>query len=217
MAGLDEAGSLAIYGPLIEGTLGNARALGIRAALTGTDDPRRHRHAGGPSRDLARARPGRPRSVRAPRRSARSSWPRAGAPWHRRSRRRCAIALASALQAAARTGTIASHGSQHRGQVRGPPGGPFRAPLDPRQGAPAGTPAVRPVPGAQAVRSTTLRGPEVAPLARASSRLARDPAGRRPANRPSGRPRPSVTMELGQVRANRDGPPPGATSAPWRG
>jgi predicted short-subunit dehydrogenase-like oxidoreductase (DUF2520 family) len=34
-AGLDEAGSLAIYGPLIEGTLANARALGIRAALTG--------------------------------------------------------------------------------------------------------------------------------------------------------------------------------------
>ena len=35
VAGLDEAGSLAIYGPLIEETLGNARALGIRAALTG--------------------------------------------------------------------------------------------------------------------------------------------------------------------------------------
>jgi predicted short-subunit dehydrogenase-like oxidoreductase (DUF2520 family) len=35
VAGLDEAGSLAIYGPLIEGTLGNAKALGIRAALTG--------------------------------------------------------------------------------------------------------------------------------------------------------------------------------------
>jgi predicted short-subunit dehydrogenase-like oxidoreductase (DUF2520 family) len=35
VAGLDEAGSLAIYGPLIEGTLGNAQALGIRAALTG--------------------------------------------------------------------------------------------------------------------------------------------------------------------------------------
>ena len=35
MAGLDEAGALAIYGPLIEGTLGNARSLGIRAALTG--------------------------------------------------------------------------------------------------------------------------------------------------------------------------------------
>jgi predicted short-subunit dehydrogenase-like oxidoreductase (DUF2520 family) len=35
VAGLDEAGSLAIYGPLIEGTLGNARVLGIRAALTG--------------------------------------------------------------------------------------------------------------------------------------------------------------------------------------
>lgn len=35
VAGLDEAGSLAIYGPLIEGTLANARALGIEAALTG--------------------------------------------------------------------------------------------------------------------------------------------------------------------------------------
>jgi predicted short-subunit dehydrogenase-like oxidoreductase (DUF2520 family) len=35
VAGLDEAGSLAIYGSLIEQTLGNARALGIRAALTG--------------------------------------------------------------------------------------------------------------------------------------------------------------------------------------
>ncbi len=35
VAGLDEAGSLTVYGPLIEQTLGNARALGIRAALTG--------------------------------------------------------------------------------------------------------------------------------------------------------------------------------------
>ncbi len=35
VAGLDEQGSLAIYGRLIEGTLGNARALGIAAALTG--------------------------------------------------------------------------------------------------------------------------------------------------------------------------------------
>jgi predicted short-subunit dehydrogenase-like oxidoreductase (DUF2520 family) len=35
VAGLDEQGSLAIYGPLIEQTLGNARALGIRDALTG--------------------------------------------------------------------------------------------------------------------------------------------------------------------------------------
>ncbi|HEX7345992.1 MAG TPA: DUF2520 domain-containing protein [Candidatus Limnocylindrales bacterium] len=35
VAGLDEPGALSIYGPLIEGTLGNARALGIREALTG--------------------------------------------------------------------------------------------------------------------------------------------------------------------------------------
>ena len=33
-AGLDEAGALAVYGGLIEQTLGNARALGIRASLT---------------------------------------------------------------------------------------------------------------------------------------------------------------------------------------
>jgi len=35
VAGLDEPGALAIYAPLIEGTLANARALGVRAALTG--------------------------------------------------------------------------------------------------------------------------------------------------------------------------------------
>jgi len=35
VAGLDEGGSLAIYGSLIEQTLGNARSLGIAAALTG--------------------------------------------------------------------------------------------------------------------------------------------------------------------------------------
>jgi predicted short-subunit dehydrogenase-like oxidoreductase (DUF2520 family) len=34
-AGLDEHGSLTVYGRLIEQTLGNARALGIKAALTG--------------------------------------------------------------------------------------------------------------------------------------------------------------------------------------
>jgi len=34
-AGLDEPGALAVYGGLVEQTLGNARALGIRAALTG--------------------------------------------------------------------------------------------------------------------------------------------------------------------------------------
>ena len=35
VAGLDEAGSLAIYGRLVEQTLANARALGISRALTG--------------------------------------------------------------------------------------------------------------------------------------------------------------------------------------
>jgi predicted short-subunit dehydrogenase-like oxidoreductase (DUF2520 family) len=35
VAGLDEAGALATYAPLISQTLGNARAVGIRSALTG--------------------------------------------------------------------------------------------------------------------------------------------------------------------------------------
>jgi predicted short-subunit dehydrogenase-like oxidoreductase (DUF2520 family) len=35
VAGLDEAGSLAIYGSLVEQTLANARSLGVDAALTG--------------------------------------------------------------------------------------------------------------------------------------------------------------------------------------
>ncbi|HYL41388.1 MAG TPA: DUF2520 domain-containing protein, partial [Candidatus Binatus sp.] len=35
VAGLDEPGSLAIYGGLVEQTLGNARALGLDRALTG--------------------------------------------------------------------------------------------------------------------------------------------------------------------------------------
>jgi predicted short-subunit dehydrogenase-like oxidoreductase (DUF2520 family) len=35
VAGLDEAGAMAVYGPLIQQTLGNAAAIGIRNALTG--------------------------------------------------------------------------------------------------------------------------------------------------------------------------------------
>ena len=35
VAGMDEAGALAVYGRLIEQTMANARALGVRAALTG--------------------------------------------------------------------------------------------------------------------------------------------------------------------------------------
>jgi predicted short-subunit dehydrogenase-like oxidoreductase (DUF2520 family) len=35
VAGLDEARTLAVYGPLLEQTLANARTIGIAAALTG--------------------------------------------------------------------------------------------------------------------------------------------------------------------------------------
>ena len=46
--GLDEAGALAVYGPLAAQALANARAMGTAAALTGPARPRRRRHRGGP-------------------------------------------------------------------------------------------------------------------------------------------------------------------------
>jgi predicted short-subunit dehydrogenase-like oxidoreductase (DUF2520 family) len=57
LAGLNEAGSLAIYGPLIEGTLANARALGIARALTG---PMTRGDIGTVDRHLAALREGAP-------------------------------------------------------------------------------------------------------------------------------------------------------------
>ena len=51
-AGLDEAGALAIYGPLIRGSLANAERLGVEAALTGPfvrgDEGTVRGHLGGP-------------------------------------------------------------------------------------------------------------------------------------------------------------------------
>ena len=98
VAGLDEAGSLAIYGPLIEGTLGNARALGIRAALTGPITrgdvgtleraPRR--------RCAATPRASWPSTSRRP--AARSTSPRPGARWHRRTPTTMRDVLDAALQ-----------------------------------------------------------------------------------------------------------------------
>ena len=55
------------------------------------DDPRRRRDAAGAPRHAARPRPGCPRPLRRGGASARSIWPRTVAPWHRRSRRRCAM------------------------------------------------------------------------------------------------------------------------------
>ena len=71
-------GALAIYGPLIEQTLGNARALGIRAALTGPMTRGDRGHARRPPRGAARARARRPRPLR--RRGRTRDRPRRG-PW----------------------------------------------------------------------------------------------------------------------------------------
>ena len=86
VAGLDEAGSLAIYGPLIEGTLGNARALGIRAALTGPmtrgDVGTLEAHLAA----LAAHAPARPRAIRGRRPPRDRPGRRTVARWHRRPR-----------------------------------------------------------------------------------------------------------------------------------
>ena len=84
VAGLDEAGALAVYGPLIEQTLGNAKALGIAAALTGPIDPRRRRHArGAPRRARAATRPACSSST-GPLADARWRSRRPVARWHRK-------------------------------------------------------------------------------------------------------------------------------------
>ena len=64
-AGLDEAGRAGVYGGLIEQTLGNARALGIRAALTGPMTRGDVGHAAAPPRGDAPSRAGRAAAVRA--------------------------------------------------------------------------------------------------------------------------------------------------------
>ncbi len=206
VAGLDEAGALAIYGPLIEGTLDNARALGIRSALDRADHPRGHRHPPSASRDASIARAWGPRPVRRrgrPRGRHGRSAARPGTGGRDDDARRARVGLARRPRA----GTIASHGSQHRGQVRGPPGGSIRPPLDPRPGAPIGTPAVRPIPGAGHAKHHPARtGSGLASTP--PSQLARHPAGRRPADSQW----PSATVGdhgVGQVRAYRDGPPAG--------
>ena len=165
VAGLDEAGSLAIYGRLIEGTLGNARALGIAAALTGPitrGDVGTLRVA---PRCAPRARAARPRAVRrggpARDRARRGAWrPRTGgrpddaryAGW-----RSCAgrlngyhwrpmehsIAAKYAARPAARFVRPSNRVRERRLGLR--PAGSFRAP---------------------GMRATVLHGPDVAPLTR---------------------------------------------------
>ena len=214
VAGLDEAGSLAIYGPLIEGTLGNARALGIRAALTGPmtrgDVGTLEAHL----ETLRAPRPGRARRCTSPPPGARSIWPRRVARWHRRSRRRCArcstrpckpglnryhslpwITASRPSTRPARRPDFVRPSTRVRERRLGlRPSGSFQAP-----GARA-TVAARP--GGRAARP-------------ASRQLARDPAGGRRGDRRSGRPRPPVTMEW--ARSGRPGTArrPGAASAPW--
>ena len=206
-----------IYGPLIEGTLGNARALGIRRRADRPDDPRRRRarwraHLAALAAPRARASAALPRrraSARSP-----SRWPVARS--HRRPPRRCVETLTTAL-ASARTdaSTIAAHGTQHRRQVRGPPGGAIRPSVQPRPRA-----ATRPRRAGLVLRRG--RRPDRAAVRSDAGPYARLRAGwRGPATGALGRRRPSasrplVTMHWARSGRSGRGPPPSAAAAPWR-
>ena len=213
VAGLDEAGSLAIYGPLIEGTLGNARALGIRAALTG---PMTRGDVGTLEAHLDDAAAPTPHGVldcTSPRRAARSIWPRRVAPWHRRRQRRCA----NCSPRPCKPGLNRYHSlpwiTASRPSTR-PARRPDSSAPRPASGS-AGSASARPARSARrAFARRSLRGPEVAPLARLrASWRAIHPAVT--SDHRSGRPRPLVAMEW--ARSGRPGAVrrPGAASAPW--
>ena len=85
VAGLDEAGSLAIYGDLIEQTLGNARALGIACADRAGDARRRRARWPGTSKPCGSTPQPRCRCIGPPA-NARSRSPKSVARWHRTGR-----------------------------------------------------------------------------------------------------------------------------------
>ena len=64
VVGLDEAGAMAIYLPLLEQTVGNARALGVAASLTGPASRRRRDGHRPPRRARCRRARARWRSTR---------------------------------------------------------------------------------------------------------------------------------------------------------
>ena len=131
-AGLDEAGSLAVYGGLIEQTLGNARALGIRAALTG---PMTRGDVGTLARHLealARLAPGGAAAL--PRRGRARDRARGGAWLARAGSRGIDAPLACD---AGLTRYHEADGAQHHGSLRRPPGGALPAGLERQPPAPA--------------------------------------------------------------------------------
>ena len=131
-AGLDEAGSLAVYGGLIEQTLGNARALGIRAGADRTDDPGRRRDPRAPPRRTGPSRPRRAAVV--PGRGGARDRAR-GIAWLPGSK--CRRIDATLACDAGLTQYHARDGAQHHGSLRRPPGGKLPEGLERQSPAPA--------------------------------------------------------------------------------
>ena len=210
VAGLDEAGALAIYGPLIEGTLGNARALGIGGG------PDRADRARGP-RDARRA------SRRAPGRGSRCAAALSGAggagggpgpgPWHagngaRRSR------AGRPCKGRTGTGTIGLDGpASIAAKYAARPAAHFvRASARARErrmglvSASAFRPAV--------TTATVLRRPDVAPLTSLRGRWRSiRPAGPRPS---TGRPHHAIVMHWTRSQPAAAARRPSAASASSR-
>ena len=198
----------AIYGPLLEGTVGNAREFGMRAALTG---PTTRGDAGTLGSHLATLRshaPGVLPLYAGGRRAGDRPRARPVARWHRRDAVTMREVINSGLASPVRTGTIASHGSQHRGQVRGPTGGPFRPSVDAR---PRATSRACARPARSRRRGVAVDG-AARPRGRvprpSAGQLAGDPPGRHDA--PPQRPAASAGGHgVGPLRSSRCGPPSG--------
>ena len=200
VAGLDEAGALAIYGPLIEGTLGTP-VLGIVRGPDRADHARRRRHAAGPP-GRARGPCARRRRV-VPRCRARDQLAEA---WHPDTGRRINSALVTCIGRVNRyhcwQWSTALPPSTRPGRL------PDRPTLGPHPGA-AGPPRDRHVPRVRRSRHRPSPG---------RSRAARPDAGELARSAPpfrsnsmSGRPRPQVTMHW-----PRSGAPGGTPPAPLR-
>ena len=234
-AGLDERGSLAIYGPLIRQSLANAETLGIRAALTGPllrgdvgtvrAPPRGHDRPRAGRLELY-PRGGSPGSGAG--RAARRPVQRAARELERRARRGCAACPSRRpvearrvpghpFARARRTGTIRRHAARRRRHPSSPFPNPLRAARAAhRHGAPAG-PAPR-LPDALAGVPPAPSQARLAQPVKALRQAARGPSRADEPRRPDsvgdrrGSPDALDTLPGGGLSGSRI-----AGSSPWRG
>ena len=204
VAGLDEAGALAIYGPLIERHAGQRPGARHPCRADRSDRPAA---TSGPSRRTWPRWSATPRTCWpsiARSRSGRSTLPRPVARWHRRPPHE----LRSALARADLNRYHDAHESQHRREVRGPAGGaiscaPRPGTTERRLGLRAGGSFQRRADAADRAAPPGRQRPSSASAAAGARSSA---ARRRPGPSTAGRG-PRVVDALGAIRPRRGGSP----------